>query len=68
METMVLQIDNKRKLKLFADLAASLNIPYRLASSVDEIRQLINHLPESDLTSDDIQEEINELRRLKNEL
>jgi hypothetical protein len=67
METIVLRIDNKRKLKLFKDLAQSLNVPFRLASSVDEIRQLISELPDAELSVDEIQEEINQARKLKYE-
>jgi len=67
METIVLQIDNKKKLKLFKDLAQSLNVPFRVASSVEEIRQLLANLPTSDLLDDEIQEEINLARQLKYE-
>lgn len=68
METLVLQINDKKKLKLFTQLASTLNITYRLTSSVSELRNLIYSIPNSEISIDEIQNEIDTVRRQKNAL
>lgn len=66
METLVLQVNDKKKLKLFTQLASTLNITYRLTSSVNELRNLIFSMPNSNITTDEIQNEIKAVRKQKN--
>jgi hypothetical protein len=66
METLVLQVNDKKKLKLFTQLASSLNITYRLTSSVSDLRNLIYSVPNSEITIDEIKNEIKAVRKQKN--
>ncbi len=67
MESVIINVTTKDEMEFLVTLARKMGFSYKLVNDIQALRSFIRTLPASSISQDEIQDEINYVRNVRNE-